>query len=875
MTPHDPHNQDRISALLEQLRVLDGDGQAAWFAQTSEPAHVIAELKAQLSGDETVVPVDDVTLGTPATMDAPASRQPPPGVALNDPDMLGPYKILRRLGEGGFGIVFLAHQEEPIRRQVAVKVVRAGIGGSRVLARFEAERQALALMSHIGVAKVIDAGTMDSGESYFVMEYVDGKPIDEVCDERRVGIAGRIELVIAICEAIQHAHGKGIIHRDLKPGNILVSVDGEKLHPRVIDFGIAKAVDPDLIGTGSVTMEGQFLGTPHYMSPEQTGFTGQDVDVRADVYSLGAVLYELLIGCAPVDRETIQKARDQGGLTELQRVLCERSVGAPSVSYQRMIREAPLMAEDIAEKRKADPRGLQRAMKGDLDWILLRALERDRDRRYATPLEFAADLRRHLNHEPVLAGPPSKIYRFSKFTRRNRAAVTAVFVVFVVLIVAAVYSNAKRLQAERSARETASTLAFVENSFSEVDPSLGAGGRDLLAVDFFAAGFDSIGSSGSLEPAVQARLYALFATVFIALGDYGEAEESARQGLQVFEEFDLSGDERVNENGLRSLLAEALLNQGKQGDAVAVQAGMDSNSAELHDARGMARHNSGDYDAAGWHYSQAITMREESGDSFELAQSLDYYGRLMIDDGALERGRSLIERSASMRERLSETRGSAVAMSLLSLGYAESARGNYERALQYFEEAHELYWQLHKPDVTTMVELCRLEVLGILEDTSVLGEPLQSDIPKPTGALDIGFIEAMLLRNRARMLHRAGASQEALAMLERSLAITAVDPGHRVHTLLIQARIFADLGESDLAIVTLDDAMLVLDGEGATGQEGAGGVLALRAELLLDAGERSSADRELQRLEAIRGVYPEGSPPRQGLEALKMRLKGL
>ena len=873
MTSKEPGYSDRLQELIQRVRSLDMSAREEWFEQLQEPPEVIALLRRELARTDSAAPTVATTAVQP-TLDAPRQPDPPPGGTLSDPSKLGPYQVIRRLGEGGFGIVFLAHQEEPIRRDVAVKVVRAGVGGSKVLARFEAERQTLALMNHPGLAKVIDAGRTEAGESYFVMEYVEGKPIDEVCDELKLALRERVELMISICEAIQHAHGKGIIHRDLKPGNILVSLEGDRLLPHVIDFGIAKALDPDLIGTRGVTVEGQFIGTPNYMSPEQTGFTGEDVDVRADVYSLGAVLYELLVGTPPLSTSSIQKAREEGGLTAMQRILCEQVVPSTSASFQRLCRDAPLMAEDVAKRRHADVRSLQRALRGDLDWILMCALDRDRERRYPTPLEFAADLRRYLQHEPVDAGPPSNLYRMSKFVRRNRFAVGAVIVIFMVLAIAAVYSNSKRMQAEQFARETESTLLFVENTFSEVDPSLG-GGRDLRATDFFIAGYDSIGSSKELEPRVQVRLFALFATVFIALGDYAKAESSAQSGLDVFERSELEGDEIVNMNGLRSLLAEALLNQGKQSDAVVVQAEMDLNTPELHEARGYARHNAGDYDAARWHYQQSISMREEIGPSFELAQSIDFLGRLLIDSGEIHEGSVLIDEAAEMRQALSETDGSAVAMSMLSRGYASAADGRSRDALRHFEEAHALYWELHKPDVTTMVELCRLEVAGMIDDSVALGDPLDSDVPPPTGALETGFIKATLMRNRARILHREGASDAAFDLIDASLAINEADPGYHVHTLMTQARMLADLGEIDRALDTVDVALEKLDTERKPGSAGVAGVCALKVSLLLDAGRLVEAARELEVLILLRKAYPENTPPWQTVDLLQKRLEAL
>ena len=512
-----------------------------------------------------------------------------PGDLLTTGDSIGQYRVVRMLGEGGFGVVYLAQQEVPIRREVAVKLIRAGVAHGSILARFEAERQTLARMSHPGIATVIDAGTTERGDSFFVMEYVDGRPIDVVCNDKQLSVTARINLLCEVCEAMQHAHGKGIIHRDLKPGNILVQQDGESLHARVIDFGIAKAVDADTLDSGVVTMEGQFLGTPCYMAPEQTGFMGQDVDVRADVYSLASVLYELLVGRPPVASETIRAQREEGGFSALQELLCVTPVPRASMVLARLNRTDPIDAAARAAERDTDVRGLARALQGDIDWILLRALDRDRDRRYATPMELAADLERHLSHLPVVASPPSIGYRSSKFIRRHRTLVSAVFGVFLILVAALVYSNFARQRAQQALLETSGTLQFVEDSFGLVDPSQG-GGQDLSAVEFFQAGFETLRSSESIEPRVRARLYSMYASVFTSLGEFAQAEESARLGLALFVDRSMTSDDEVSADSLRAQLMQALLNQGNQSAALAVQSDFESGSADAHAARGYLLH---------------------------------------------------------------------------------------------------------------------------------------------------------------------------------------------------------------------------------------------------------------------------------------------
>ncbi|MEE2681319.1 MAG: protein kinase [Planctomycetota bacterium] len=794
----------------------------------------------------------------------------PPGGSMYDLDSIGPYQIVRPLGEGGFGVVYLAHQESPLRRDVAIKVVRAGIGNQRVLARFEAERQALALMSHPGIAKVIDAGTTESGLPFFVMEFVDGMPIDEFCDEHDLDVAARIRLFIDVCEAIQHAHAKGVIHRDLKPGNIIVGMDRDSCIPRVIDFGIAKALEADLLGTDVQTVEGQFIGTPHYMAPEQTGFTGQDVDVRADVYSLGAVLYELLVGRVVVDSDTIRRAREQSGLSGLQKLLCEREVMYGSARFREIMVDDPELACSIASHRGTDPRGLTRQLLGDLDWIMAKSLERDRDRRYATPISLAEDLTRHLQLEPVLAGPPGRLYRAGKFVRRNRIGVASLVSIFMIMLLAFLYSNSKRLAAERAARETESTLAFVEASLGGLDPSYG-GGRDLLAIDFFDAGYESVVSDESLEPRVRVRLYALYSSIFFTLGEYLEAANSARRGLDLLDATPGRGVE-FDSDSLRYLLAQALQGQGNQSDVLTMLSSLEEDTPETHGIRAYALHNAGDYEGALVHYRQQVRKLERAGPSFQLAEALDFQGRLLVDDGLIEEGESLILQASDLRSALSEVEGSAVAMSLLSRGYAMLGRNRYGEALDLYAQAHDLYAEMHGDDSTFMVELCRLEIDGVLADASLFDLDLVIDIPASDPGPEMGFMDAMNKRNRARFLHAAGASDSALELLEESLAVGQLDTGFRAHTLMTRARILIDLNRLALAEADLHEALGLVEGDGLADSPGEAPIRMLMAELFLRLGRLEEARNQVPRLEELRAPFIGDSPPRKSLDDLRERL---
>src|SRR5262245_17520733 len=336
---------------------------------------------------------------------------------LAPPEQIGACKVIRELGRGGMSVVYLAMQQTPVRRPVAVKLLLPGMDTREILRRFESEREALARMSHPNVAQVYDAGTTENGRPYFIMEYVDGVSITEHCDTHRLSTRQRLELFLPVCDAVQHAQQKAIIHRDLKPSNVLVVERNATAIPKVIDFGIAKAIDPVTSSRTMFTEHGQLLGTPEYMSPEQATMGGVDVDTRTDVYSLGVLLYELLTGSLPFESKTLRGA----AYDEIRRMIREVDPPRPSTRLSTHAGDTEL----IARARQADPKTLLRHVRGDLDWITMKALEKDRQRRYGSPSELAADLGRHLHDEAVIARPPSVRYRVGKFVHRHRLAVIA------------------------------------------------------------------------------------------------------------------------------------------------------------------------------------------------------------------------------------------------------------------------------------------------------------------------------------------------------------------------------------------------------------------------------------------------------------------
>jgi serine/threonine protein kinase len=370
---------------------------------------------------------------------------------------IGRYKLIKRMGEGGCGVVYLAEQEEPVRRQVALKIIRLGMDTERVIARFEMERQALAMMNHPNIAQVLDAGATETGRPYFVMELVPGVRITDYCDQQQLDLPSRLELFIEVCLAIQHAHQKGILHRDIKPSNILVVEHGDKAVPKVIDFGIAKAIEGRLGDRGTVTFIEQFIGTPAYMSPEQAETGGVDVDTRSDIYSLGALLYELLTGRPPFDTDRLLEL----GVEQMRRELLEKEPPRPSKLLLSM--ESAELAE-VARKRRCEPARLIAGLKGDLDWIVTNAMEKDRQRRYATVNGLAVDVQRYLRNQPVSARPPSRWYSLGKLVRRNRAAFAAGTAVAAALVIGLGTSTVLFFREREARQQQAKLLAEAEKN---------------------------------------------------------------------------------------------------------------------------------------------------------------------------------------------------------------------------------------------------------------------------------------------------------------------------------------------------------------------------------------------------------------------------
>jgi eukaryotic-like serine/threonine-protein kinase len=464
----------------------------------------------RIGGNETSNP--DATLDTSAATALTATE------GAGKVTSIGPYQLIRRLGEGGMGQVWLAEQKEPIQRQVALKLIRVGIYDDAVLQRFYAERQSLAMMDHTSIAKVFDAGATPDGQPYFVMEYVPGQPLTAYCDRKRLKIRERLELFIKVCEGVQHAHQKAIMHRDLKPANILVvEVDGKPV-PRIIDFGLAKAASPQLDGEtlALMTRPGGWVGTPGYMSPEQADPAVMDVDTRTDVYSLGAVLYELLTGFLPF--ETRKQRFD-----EFLRRLREEDPQRPSTRVGTMKESS----KATASARGAEPAQLVNSLRGDLDWITMKALEKDRDRRYGTPMDLAADIGRYLDDKPVTARPASFGYRAGKYVRRNRTAVALASLTFAALVAGitgtVIQGQRARVQRDFAFRELARAEAV--NDLNDYVLSDAASVEKTFTVDDLLAGAERIVQRQQEGQGTRAELLLSLGRQYATLGKYQKARQ--------------------------------------------------------------------------------------------------------------------------------------------------------------------------------------------------------------------------------------------------------------------------------------------------------------------------------------------------------------
>ncbi len=496
-----------------------------------------------------------------------AADATPPAQLQTGSVVAGRYKLLEEIGEGGMGAVWVAEQTEPVRRKVALKLIKAGMDSKSVLARFEAERQALAVMDHPNIAKVLDGGLTETGRPFFVMEYVKGVPITEYCDATRLSVPERLNLFVQVCQAVQHAHQKGIIHRDLKPSNILVAPYDDKPVPKVIDFGLAKAMHQSLTERTLHTAHETVVGTPLYMSPEQAQLNNFDVDTRSDIYSLGVVLYEILTGTTPLEKKRFKEA----AWDEVRRIIREEEPPRPSA---RLSSTATLPS--LAAGRQIEPARLTKLVRGELDWIVMKSLEKDRTRRYETASGFAMDIQRYLTGEPVLAAPPSVRYRLKKFVRMHRAALTTTVAIGLLLVAGVAVSSWQAVRATRAeararaneqaalaaaqaeAREREKATAAESTARLEADkakainnflindllvqaaPENNPVGNKITVRELLDKAARKIGSAFTNRPELEAAIRKTIGRTYMSLGFYSEAERHLREALNLYRQIDQS-----------------------------------------------------------------------------------------------------------------------------------------------------------------------------------------------------------------------------------------------------------------------------------------------------------------------------------------------
>lgn len=574
-------------------------------------------------------------------------------------EAVGPYVVRRVIGEGGMGVVYEAEQREPVARHVALKLIKLGMNTREVVARFQQERQALAVMNHPNIAKVHDAGATDDGRPYFVMELVQGMPVTRFCDQERLGTRERLELCIQVLDGIQHAHQKGLIHRDIKPSNVLVARgEGGRAELKIIDFGIAKATDPRAAEQTLFTVAGRLIGTPAYMSPEQASLDGAGVDTRSDVYSVSVLLYELLTGAVPFPTESLLSA----GYAEMQRIIREDDPPSPS---RRLGSFDAATLTGVAGSRHTEPRSLAREIAGDLDWIVMKGLEKDPARRYESAAAFAADLQRFLGDLPVAARPPSRSYRLRKFVRRHTVGVAASALAAVALLAftATTVWQSRQLAAaldtaQVEQRKAERVTTFLIDLLAESDPG-NALGRDVTVREVLDEGAARLKTEMADEPAIRAAVLIQMAEIYRELGDYDNAE--------------------------------ALLDLAE----VALPAAETASRVELWQVRANLLHDRGDGDAAAdWYRRTLAAQRELDAQHRNVVRVLDDLGVLQIDESDYAGAVKTLGEAVDLGRRLWPDGDAQLVAALGSLAYANYQAGHNAVAGEQFAEAVAMHRRL-------------------------------------------------------------------------------------------------------------------------------------------------------------------------------------
>ena len=821
-------NRDRDEEIFDTARELAGEERAAYLAEScGQDADLRQRIEAMLEADAAAgefFKTHDPS--SPSVILADASL---PASIEKAGDRIGRYKLLEQIGEGGMGLVYMAEQEQPVRRSVALKIIKLGMDTRQVVARFEAERQALAMMNHPHIAKVFDAGATDSGRPYFVMELVRGVPITEYCDKNFLPTRQRLDLFILVCQAVQHAHQKGVIHRDLKPSNILVTLNDGVPWPMIIDFGIAKATHQRLTEKTLFTHFSQMIGTPAYMSPEQAEMSKQDVDTRTDIYALGVLLYELLTGTTPFPTKELLSL----GYREMQRTIAEKEPLRLSARLTTMANEEQTL---VAKNRSVDVGGLAKQFRGDLDWIVMKCLEKDRSRRYETANGLASDIQRHLSSEPVSARPPTQLYRFQKLVRRNKLAFAAAGAVAMMLLLGVVGSTWQAMRATRAEREqiqlrkaaetareseaeqrrhadlaraneaklraqaevsqqkaeaeaarSAQVAAFMTGMLDGVRPSVALGRDTTMLREILDATTRRLDELKS-QPAVEADLRSVLGSVYYDLGEYQSSEAMYRAALALRREF--RGDKHADVARSLSDVGEALRKQSRYEEAEPLFA----------QALAMQRELLGNSDPAVAHTLYRLGMmhnRMQQGDKAEplLREVLIIFRQHPGEDvrGPLDQLASSLriqrkyaeaedidQEAVVLCRKLAPSGDPLLAGALYNLGVLFRAQGKHAEAEPYLREALEMQRkQLPRDHEDTVWSIYALassliacnrgeEAVALVEEFLRLAE----------GRADMRDLMRRLVEDWAKFLRQASRFREAAAYFEK---MTKLDPKNQWH----------------------------------------------------------------------------------------------
>ena len=693
--------------------------------------------------------------------------------------MIGHYHLVHRIGEGGMGEVWLAEQTEPVRRRVALKLVKGGLNTRELIARFASERQALALMDHPAIAKVFDAGATPQGAPYFAMEYVAGIPITDYCDAHRLSMRERLELFTQVCDGVQHAHQRAIIHRDLKPSNILVAeVDGHAA-PKIIDFGVAKALGEKLTDQATFTGTGVLVGTPDYMSPEQASSAGQDIDTRTDVYSLGVVFYELLAGARPISLHNVE-------LEEFLRRLREEDPPKPSTKISA---QDQATSTEVARKRQTEPQALVKQLRGELDSIAQKALEKERVRRYASPSEFAEDIKRYLNHEAVLAVPASVAYRTRKFVRRHRAALAAASAVALMLAAAAAVSIREGIRANREAAVAEAVNKFLQNDLlaqagasaqsgpnAKPDPHL----EVRTALDRAA---ERIEGKFTKQPEVEASIRDTMGRAYMDLGLYAEARKQLERALEVRRRV-LGADDP------KTLMTMALLGpiadlQGRYAEAEVL-------NRETLDAQ----------------------RRVLGPDHPDTLASMNYLANVYTHEGKYAQAEGLHAQILEARKRVLGPDHPATLQSINNLALVYNREGKYAQAEELYTQALEIQKRVLGPEhPATLLSMGNLAWVYVNEGKLQQAEALQTQVleirKRVLGPEHTDTLWSMNLLAGAYMEEGKYTQAEALftQALEIQKRVLGPENPYTASTLYNLGCLAARRGEKDHAIALLSQAV--------------------------------------------------------------------